>query len=83
MQKPQPPKMIDRNNIGTTFSNIVNVSSTTNEVFLDFGLIAPATSIFGGAGDVTLVSRVILTKEHASQLVDTMAKAIQGSGETK
>lgn len=71
------PKMIDRNNVGIgVFSNTVNVSMTPGEVFLDFGLLSPPTTHFGGPDDVSLVSRVVLTKEHALQLLDVLKKTL-------
>ncbi len=73
-------KMIDRNNVGTgVFSNTVNLSMTPQELFLDFGLIAPPTSVFGGENDVTLVSRVVLTKQHALQLRDALTRTLEGA----
>jgi hypothetical protein len=70
--------MIDRSDVGVgVFSNIVNVSMTPREVFLDFGMIAPPTSVLGGEGEVTLVGRVVLTKEHAMELRDVLARTLE------
>ncbi len=74
---PSPIKLVDQSNIGPgVFSNTANVSVTPNEVFLDFGLIAPNTSVFGDANGV-LVSRVVITKDHARNLAEVLRKAIE------
>lgn len=79
MPDPTPPlKLVDQSNIGPgVFSNTVNVSVTPGEVFLDFGLIAPNTSVFGDGSGV-LVSRVVLTKDHAKSLSEVLKNAVEG-----
>ncbi|HVW66248.1 MAG TPA: DUF3467 domain-containing protein [Candidatus Peribacteraceae bacterium] len=77
-EMPATRKMIDRSDVGCgVFSNTANVAASAHEVFLDFGLIAPPTSIFGGENEITLVTRVILTKEHAIQLRDALSRTIE------
>ena len=84
MPDPQLPiKLVDQSGIGPgVFSNMANVSATPSEVFLDFGLIAPNTSVFGDTNGV-LVSRVVLTKEHALNLSEVIRKAVTGTQEGK
>lgn len=75
-----PIKLVDTRDIGPgVFSNTVNVSVTPGEVFLDFGLIAPNTSLFGEEGGA-LVSRVVLTKQHALNLAEVIRRTIEEDG---
>jgi len=73
----QRPKMIDSKNIGVgVFSNIVNIALTPNEVFLDFGVVVPPV-VGSSEGDVTLVSRIALTKAHAAELRDVLTTTLE------
>lgn len=70
------PKMHDEIGIGAgVFSNVVNVSITPREVFLDFGVGVPDPST--GTSKVNLVSRVILTKGHALELRDVLIRSLK------
>lgn len=79
MTKDQPqerPPMLDENRIGAgVFSNIANVSISPREVFIDFGLASP--ELIAGSQKVTLMSRVILTKEHAMELRDVLSQSLE------
>ena len=71
-----PPKMNDESNVGAgVFSNIVNLSMTPREVFLDFGLGVPDSP--SGKSKVNLMSRLILTKEHALELRDVLNRSLK------
>lgn len=59
---------------GGVFSNVVNLSLSPREVFLDFGLATPEVN---GETNVNLMSRIILTKEHALELRDVLAKTLK------
>ncbi len=71
------PQMDDPNQLSSgTFSNIINVSVTSNdEVFLDFGVAIPNT-IGKTSANINLVSRIILTKKHAMDLNEVLMKSL-------
>jgi len=55
-----------------TYSNLVNINATKNEIFFDFINVAPGTS--------KVLSRVILSKEHVknfSKVLNDFVKKIK------
>jgi len=70
------PKMHDESKVGAgVFSNIVNLSVTPREVFLDFGLVVPDS--LSEKSKVNLMSRIILTKEHAIEFRDVLNRSLK------
>jgi hypothetical protein len=69
-------KMSDSNNVGSgVFSNKINVALTPRELFIDFGVMLlenPNTM----KHKIELVSRVILTREHALELRDILNRTL-------
>lgn len=76
-QKNEPTPMSINGEIGKgVFSNTVNIACSPREVFLDFGLVAPDGS--GGTSvKAALVSRVILSKEHALEFRDVLNRSLE------
>lgn len=54
------------------FSNTAKVNVSQREVVIDFALLEPNVK-----GSAVLVSRVILTKEHAVELKNVLAKSLK------
>ena len=56
---------------GGVFSNIAQVNATPREVVLDFAFLQPNTN------QAVIVSRVILTKEHAFELKKVLENVLR------
>ena len=54
------------------YSNIVNISSTKDEVFFDFIIRGPA-----GPSDCKVVCRIVMSKGHSSQFSKVLSKSIK------
>jgi len=56
---------------GGVFSNVARVNLTSREVVVDFAFVDPNTN------EGILVSRVILTKDHAVELKNVLEKVLK------
>jgi hypothetical protein len=76
-QEKTRPNMTDTDNIGSgVFSNIINITTNTKEIFLDFGVSFPKDTEKKEMG-IKLVSRVILTKDHAKEFSVVLKRLLE------
>ena len=70
-KKKQLKVIIPSNIQGGVFSNIAHVSASQREVVIDFAFLQPDMS------QAVIVSRVILTKEHAFELKKVLENVLK------